>query len=275
MDVSNPLSTFRKQVRQRKRYLEPTKFVMDEWMGLRGMDADGKFIKQNDNRTDEWKNVAKSDRLIKRYAGDVFTETHLDDGLHAIVEKNASSEEKKLSKQQRTMGAIAHLSLQAMENYSTLYKKVSDLYTWYIGEPNTPNPEWTGDVNETHDQFIYSEGQNKAYAQFQEVQREFQVDLADPIASIARIATASFTGTLEERPDKVISKIRRSNTKAASVISRIPPSAHFMFGGDHRRLAKVVELTKDLTATADRRSSNTPRNKMKYMSESPCPRVQV
>ena len=74
------------------------------------------------------------------------------------------------------MGAIAHLSLQAMENYSMLYKKISDLYTWYIGEPNTPNPEWTGDVNETHDQYIYSEGQNKADVQFQEVQREFQVD---------------------------------------------------------------------------------------------------
>ena len=85
------------------------------------------------------------------------------------------------------------------------------------------------------------------------------MDLAEPLASIARIATASFTGTLEERRDKVISRIRRSNTKAASAISRIPPSAHFMFGGDHRRLAKVVELTKDLTA--DRRSSETPKNK--------------
>ena len=30
VDVSNPLSTFRKQVRQRKRYLMPSKFVKDE-----------------------------------------------------------------------------------------------------------------------------------------------------------------------------------------------------------------------------------------------------
>ena len=180
------------------------------------------------------------------------------------MDKNASSEEKKLSKQQRTMGAIAHLSLQAMENYSTLYKKVSDLFMWYIGEPNTLNSEWTGVEDATHEQYIYSEGQNMAYAQFTDVQREFQVDLAEPIASIARIATSSFTGTLEERRDKVISKIRRSNTKAASAISRIPPSAHFMFGGDHRRLAKVVELTKDLTATANKRSSETPKNKLKY-----------
>ena len=72
------------------------------------------------------------------------------------MDKNASSEEKKLSKQQRTMGAIAHLSLQAMENYSTLYKKVSDLFMWYIGEPNTLNSEWTGVEDETHKQYINS-----------------------------------------------------------------------------------------------------------------------
>ena len=90
------------------------------------------------------------------------------------MDKNASSEEKKLSKQQRTTGAIAHLSLQAMENYSTLYKKVSDLFMWYIGEPNTLNSEWTGVEDETHEQYIYSEGQNMAYAQFTAVQCEFQ-----------------------------------------------------------------------------------------------------
>ena len=80
VDVSNPLSTFRREVRQRKRYLEPTQFVRNEWMGMRGMDAEGNFINQKDNKTDEWKNVAKSDRLIKRYAGDIFAETRHDDG---------------------------------------------------------------------------------------------------------------------------------------------------------------------------------------------------
>ena len=263
VDVSNPLSTFRRQVRQRKRYLEPTQFVRDEWMGMRGMVAEGNFIIQKDNKTDEWKNVAKSDRLIKRYAGDIFAETRLDDGLHAIVDKDTSTEEKKQSKQQKTMGAIAHLSLLSMENYSTLYKKITNMYMWYIGRPETPNPAWK-EGDKTQYQYIYNEGQNRAYAQLQEVQREFQVDLAEPLANIARIATASFTGSLEERRGKVISKIKRSNTKAASVISRIPPSAHFMFGGDHRCLAKVVELAKDLTSTADRRSSNTPRSKPKY-----------
>ena len=68
------------------------------------MDDNSKFIQQKDSRTDAWKNVAKSDRLIRRYAGDAFAETRLDDGLHAIVDKDASSEEKKLSRQQRTMG---------------------------------------------------------------------------------------------------------------------------------------------------------------------------
>ena len=66
VDVSNPLSTFRKQVRQRKRYLIPSKFVKDEWMGLRGMDDNGNLNQQKDSRTDAWKNMAKSDRLIRR-----------------------------------------------------------------------------------------------------------------------------------------------------------------------------------------------------------------
>ena len=61
VDVSNPLSTFRKQVRQRKRYQIPSKFAKEEWLGLRRMDADGKFIQQEDNKANEWKNVAKSD----------------------------------------------------------------------------------------------------------------------------------------------------------------------------------------------------------------------
>ena len=118
--MSNPLSTFKKQVRQKKKYLIPSKFAKEEWLGLRKMDADGKFIQQEDNKADEWKNVAKSDRLIRRNAGDVFADTRLDDGLHAIVDKDSSTEEKRLAKQQRTMGALAHLTLQAMENYTIL-----------------------------------------------------------------------------------------------------------------------------------------------------------
>ena len=96
---ANPLSTFRKQTRQRKCYIMPSKFVKDEWLGLRGMDDKGKFIQEEDSRADAWKNVAKSDRLVRKYAGDAFANIRLDDGLHAIVAKDSTSEEKKLAKQ--------------------------------------------------------------------------------------------------------------------------------------------------------------------------------
>ena len=33
------------------------------------MDGDGKFIQEEDAKTDTWKHMAKSDRLIKKYAG--------------------------------------------------------------------------------------------------------------------------------------------------------------------------------------------------------------
>ena len=140
-------------------------------MGGGEMDDNGKFIQQKDSRSDAWKNVAKSDRQIRRYAGDAFAETRLDDGLHAIVDKDSTSEEKKLSRQQRTMGAVAHLSLQAMENYSSLYKKVDDLFMWYIGQPSVVNPEWTGEDDTVHSQYVFSEGQNRAYEHFQNIQR--------------------------------------------------------------------------------------------------------
>ena len=70
-------------------------------------------------------------------------------------------------------------------------------------------------------------------------------------------------GSLDERWEKVISRIKKTNSKAASAITRIPPSSHFMFGGDHTQLAKVVQLTKDLSSTANR-SFTTPRDKPKY-----------
>ena len=43
------------------------------------MNGDGKFITEDDAKTDTWKHVAKSDRLIKKYAGDVFADTRLYD----------------------------------------------------------------------------------------------------------------------------------------------------------------------------------------------------
>ena len=38
-----------------------------------------------------------------------------------------TAEEKELSKQQKTLGAIAHLTLQDMEGYSCLYRRLNDL----------------------------------------------------------------------------------------------------------------------------------------------------
>ena len=40
------------------------------------------------------KHVTKSDRLLKKYAGDVFADTQLDEGLHSIVDKDVTAEER-------------------------------------------------------------------------------------------------------------------------------------------------------------------------------------
>ena len=69
MDISNPLSTFEKQTHLRKHHFIPSKFIKEKWLGLRGMDEKGKFIQEEDAKTDTWKNVAKSDRLLKKYVG--------------------------------------------------------------------------------------------------------------------------------------------------------------------------------------------------------------
>ena len=162
------------------------------------------------------------------------------------------------------MGAIAHLTLQAMESYSNLYKKVEDMVMWSIGQPNADNPEWTGVEDSVHSRYVFSDVQNQYYEHFQNIQREFQVDLAEPLANVTRIAAESFTKALDERREKVISRIKKTNSRAATAITRIPPSAHYMFGGDHSRLAKVVELTKDLSSTANRSSFTTPKDKSRF-----------
>ena len=57
--------------------------------------------------------------------------------------------------------------------------------------------------------------------------------------------------SLEKRREKVITRIRNSNTKATMAINQIPSSSQHMFRGDHNQLAKVVELSKELTTTSD------------------------
>ena len=95
MDIDNPLSMIEKQTRHKKQHFTPSTFVkFVKWLVLRGMNGDGKLVSDDDAKTDTWKHVANSDRLIKKYAGDVFADTCLDDGLHSIVHKDATTEEK-------------------------------------------------------------------------------------------------------------------------------------------------------------------------------------
>ena len=39
------------------------------------------------------KHVTKSDRLLKKYAGDVFADTQLDEEFHSIVDRDVTAEE--------------------------------------------------------------------------------------------------------------------------------------------------------------------------------------
>ena len=91
VDIANPLSTFEKQNRQRKQHFTTSAFVKEKWLYLRDRNGDGKFVTEDDARTDMWKHVAKSDRLLKKYAGDVFTDIQLDEGLHFIVDKDVTA----------------------------------------------------------------------------------------------------------------------------------------------------------------------------------------
>ena len=51
------------------------------------------FLTEDDVRTDMCKHVTKSDRLLKKYAGDVFADTQLDEEFHSIVDRDVTAEE--------------------------------------------------------------------------------------------------------------------------------------------------------------------------------------
>ena len=123
VDTANPFSTFDRQTSNRKRYFVPSGFVKGKWLHIRDMDAEGKYMSEN-NKPDLWKNVAKSDKLVRKYSGDVFADTKLDDGLYSLVDKKETNEEKDLVKSQRVHGSIGHLSLKALEGYAEVYKKI-------------------------------------------------------------------------------------------------------------------------------------------------------
>ena len=76
-----------------------------------------------------------------------------------------------------------------------------------------------------HIPFIYCVQLETLYAQFLQLQREFQLDLAEPVTNLAWIATGDFTDTLDKRREKVITRMKKSNTQAASAINKIHPSS--------------------------------------------------
>ena len=78
-----------------------------------------------------------------------------------------------------------------------MYNKVSDLVMWSFDQPDTVNQEWTGEDDSVHSYYMYNVWQNRYFAHFQNIQREFQVDLAELLANVARIAAASFTKALD------------------------------------------------------------------------------
>ena len=100
VDTANPFSTFDRQTSNRKRYFVPSEFAKSKWLHIRDMDADGKYMSENNNKPDLWKNVAKSDKLVRKYSGDVFADTKLDDGLYSLVDKKETNDEKDLVKSQ-------------------------------------------------------------------------------------------------------------------------------------------------------------------------------
>ena len=245
VDIKNPFSTFEKQTKRKKSHLPATKFVKEQWFALRGFDTEGKFVIGDETKYDSWKKVAPSEKILKKYGGEVFSETKLDDGLHSVVAKDLTKTEGMLKKNQRVLGSIAHLSLSAVESYGRIYGKISDLVTGLVGDPKL-NPDWNeGDPPE--DKYFWEEHQSKGLLDLQNLLAELQVDVSEPISNISRMAAAHYTDTLDKRRARVLSNIKKNNPSVATAVEKILPSATTMFGGDHSRLEKVVKLTKDLS----------------------------
>ena len=254
IDVEDPLSAFATKTKTRLGHIPASDFAKSNWNTIRGMDPEtGKFLVKDRPKPDDWQKMAKSDRLINKWSGDLmFGDTRLDDGLSSVVPKVVSKEETDLMKTQRAIGALGHMVLSASEGFSKLYKKMSEYVLKNIGGPATPNPEFdeTAEDNGSVKEYIYADHQNSAFAEFQELQREWQLDVSEPLAIAARTAAAWHIKIMAVRREKIIAKISKVNQKAANAISKIPPSAHGMFGGDAAELEKVVKLSRDLGGSA-------------------------
>ena len=60
------ISTFERQTCQRKSCFSPSSFIKEKWLGLRDMDAAGKFVEEDSTKPDACKNASKFDKLIKK-----------------------------------------------------------------------------------------------------------------------------------------------------------------------------------------------------------------
>ena len=264
IDVSNPLSAFEVKTKTKLSHIQASVFCKEKWNLIRGMDVkSGKFLTEDRPGPDDWMKMAKSDRIIKKWSGDpAFSDTRLDDGLASVVPKSVSKDETQLLNTQRAMGALGHMVLSATEGFSSLYKKTEEFVNKIIGPPLDVNPEYSKEHDDgSVPEFIYSAKQNSQYEEFLSMQREWQVDVSDPLANAARTAAAYHIKILSGRRDKIISKIRTANQRAATAISKIPPSASGMFGGDASQLEKVVKLAKDLSGSGRQTFQNsTPSN---------------
>ena len=258
----NPLSTYEHQTHQRKKFLEPSSFVKKEWFKLRGLNQDGRYVTEDDTKQDAWKTHILADKLVKKYGGEVFSDTKVDDGLHSIVESKESNEERELTKLQKLQGSTAHLALYALEGFKSKYERLQNFIDSWVGNPSKANPEF--DTNSPQSQsnppYIWSEQQIAMYEQGQELLTELQVDVAEPIANISRVAAASFIKTLSKRREKVLEKIRKGNPSAATAINRMAPSASHMFGGDVKKLENVVKLNKDLVHSSRKGERKTEKS---------------
>ena len=47
-----------------------------DW-GVRGMNAAGMFVEEDSSKPDAWKNASKSNKLIKKFGGEIFSATRL------------------------------------------------------------------------------------------------------------------------------------------------------------------------------------------------------
>ena len=255
VDVRNPLSAF--ETKTKLSHIQASTFCKNNWNVIRGMDVKtGKFLTEDRPGPDDWQKMAKSDRIIKKWSGDpAFGDTKLDNGLASVVPKSVSKEETQLLNTQKAMGAMGHMVLSATEGFSALYRKTEEFVNKIIGEPDEINPEYVEGVQDvTVPKFIYSVKQNSQYEEFLSMQREWQVDVSDPLANAARTAAAYHIKILATRREKVIAKVRTGNPRAATAISKIPPSSGGMFGGVATQLENVVKLAKNLASGSGKQS---------------------